>query len=1623
MNNALYVDCYKSINRKLLSQRWLTKCNISKSIIEIYIKKTSFKENLMGIITENNYSCKCALKLCKNMLDALAYPNIPNDWLRYIYQYTLNKSFPEAVNILLIDNLAPSCELYLRVLKIIDEVQKSSNDNTWQSLYAMNFLTPDEENNLEHTGEYTRFLKAFKINYTYELMKLNSEVLGFNTLDHVCGVHSLALYIARQLKKLEVPVDLGRVSGAAAGHDLGKYGCKSAEVKRVPYLHYYYSDQWFKKYNINYIRNIAINHSTWDLELENLSLESLILIYSDFRVKNKDSSTDMHIFNLQDSFQVILNKLDNLDEAKEKRYRRVYEKLKDFENYLLNLGVNIDLLIDSPSTIEYKKKKPDFALMQGQDIIQNIKFLSINHNINLMYLLRDEYSLDTILEFARSEKDWKNSREYIRIFEEYSTYFTQNQKLQTIKFMYENTIHQEDDIRRHCAELIGSLIALYDEDYRKEIPENVKIIPIQVTSLTLFKEYLELLLSPGHKIIPIHRSWMGYTISSMVNSLFTTCRTSTITIYRDILLSYYSDNLYKNIETQLFLIETAKFIPMEPYKENLDVLFNYMLVMIQKRSNNLRLSSLEVTLLLISKLPKDSNFIIALKKQLTINHSRSRSLSENLIKLKIVTFLELKDLIDIYAHYSELDEKNIPEVFLSNLKSATDWIKKKNQVDLLLQYAIKNPSTIGLHTSIHFCNLLKVSAVEGVRNTAGVAILALMPFLTLSERNEVSVELLRALEMEGLRFTEYIPKYFGQIILWLQPKELNEIIDDLAMKIKLSNSNIKSLILKTIAIAISYYPNYLKRFGENIERHDKRLSAMLGILLNGLGDFDLKVNQSAFSVIGKDIFGSENLNLMQKEKIFKLVAKKISTLITANRNENLLFLTNSAGLNHIYRFISDYNFFIGEIELEIPEKIAFFPGTFDPFSLSHKEIAKCIRDLGFEVYLAVDEFSWSKKTLPNRLRKKIISMSVADELNIYIYPDRYPTNLLNSKDLNTLKKNFIPSKVFIVVGSDVLLNASSYKKESTEGSIHNLPHIIFERGKSKKLEEAAKNIIGEIVWLTLPTKYSNISSTQIRNYIDDSRDISVLIDPLAEQYIYQNGFYQRESQEKASLKLLWIKAEIIETVSDSLINEMSMLIPLVQKELYQTIKEIALKDSGRFLLLRDELNNNEIVGFSLFHWVRSNMLYKELNSTSISKYLRETTHGRITFIEGLFVKVSDKSKNIEQILITETLAFCVSKDYEFAIFKPMLKELSSPLIYDALKLQGFKELHFQGEEISIYIVDMCTPCILNFDVETIIKEPFRSNTKVKQVIASTRRRLQQELCSLYPGELLLPFDSTMLNHSIIRKICFENGVQTEITKPPKLGNSMCVPYGDILDRYVIPNTVTKALHTEKQFSPDMKSFKIAQFPHYLDLEVQVKMLKSFNKPIILVDNIIHKGYRLKTLDPLINGEGIEVKKIIAGILSGRGKDLMDMQKREVDSVYFIPKLKIWFNETALYPFMGGETVWRGVYTERNLIPSINLILPYTSPDYIRNASPYSVYKLSNVCIENSLSILNVLEEEYHILNERNLTLSSLGQVFTLPRCPDLGKNIEYDLNLSPSHYLKNDLEQLNRLENIIQLSK
>jgi cytidyltransferase-like protein len=117
--------------------------------------------------------------------------------------------------------------------------------------------------------------------------------------------------------------------------------------------------------------------------------------------------------------------------------------------------------------------------------------------------------------------------------------------------------------------------------------------------------------------------------------------------------------------------------------------------------------------------------------------------------------------------------------------------------------------------------------------------------------------------------------------------------------------------------------------------------------------------------------------------------KKLLTLLGERRDGMLAFFNEAAMLNHLYRFITQCET-AGGFAFDALKPVAFFPGTFDPFSAGHKRIVEEIRAHGFEVYLAVDEFSWSKRTLAKLLRRQIVSMSAANLPDVYVFPDDIP---------------------------------------------------------------------------------------------------------------------------------------------------------------------------------------------------------------------------------------------------------------------------------------------------------------------------------------------------------------------------------------------------------------------------------------------------------------------------------------------------------------------------------------------------------------------------------------------------------------------------------------------------------
>ncbi|MBQ8590926.1 MAG: hypothetical protein IJ486_10800 [Firmicutes bacterium] len=1607
----MYKKIVKQIERQIAEnvgkKTFLKDVGFHKRDAQVLVKKHIPNASISDVIMGDDFSGSRILKLCLPMMAVLCPAEPEEGWLNYSYHLAIKDMFEESVDIDPRPEAKIAARFYLEVLAaflvMLPQMGKVRPG------YWFEFATEEEIEGEAAAAEYRAFLESFRRDKVYEMMWIGAETTRFDALGHVGGVHYIAMHAARQLKKLGVPVDLGLISGAAAGHDIGKYGCHGEEVKRIPYLHYYYTDQWFKRHRVPNIGHVAANHSTWDLELENLSVENLLLIYADFRVKSvsrdEQGKEIVTYFSLKDAFDVILSKLDNVDQAKENRYRKVYAKLKDFEDYMVSLGVETDLKTMEPKPVVH----PDPAILSADDTVQLLKNMAVDHNIRLMHVIQSDASLATVQEAARSEKNWKNSRAYISVFEEYFMYMTRRQKALTLNFLYEHMMHKEGDVRRQAAALMGKIIVNFDDDYRKELPKHA-VRETESAGLKLWEKYLTMMFTPDHKIIEKHRRWLGFALKTVVETVLAQCKPQDRNAYLKKLLAHYRTGDYDDV-TAFMLLDTMMVVPLiELDGEERMALLQFVNELNGRESMEIRAGILR--------------FLQKFDAGVKMKDEEARLIDRTLSGLKIwddVALLYVKKQllssggVREFWHSSSAQDV-VTDIFLKNMKIATPWTIKEINIQMLLDYLKEEPEANVLQVAAHLSNLLKVSERITVRHTAGRALLETAPLLTKDQRNEIAIELNKGLETGEYEFSKYIPEYLGQFVLWLHPLELDEFLRDLKKFLVSVNDRVVCVALDTLGVMVKHYRDYRNRFEEeeSEEAYRERAKLMIGLLLGGLANYRQSVSQEAFLVIGQELFADGRLSEEEKLALFQLTYKKIVTTVPEREKGQLAFFNNAASLNHIYRFINDYLFSYGKFDIREPEKVAFFPGTFDPFSLSHKGIATELRDMGFIVYLALDEFSWSKKTQPRMIRKQIMEMTVAGEENIYIFPDDLPVNIANPDNLRKLRELFPGKELYLAVGADVVKNASSYKADPGPWSVQTMNHVIFQRFGVEMDYESA--ISGKVMVLNLPEQLMDISSTKIRDNVDRNRDISNLVDPVVQNYIYENNLYLREPEFKPVLQSRSVRLEVRKRCT----AEVRTLLSEHISRWYEEKKDLeSIMERSGAVLLWDHRGGERLLGAVIFRGLTTSELYEEFKNTAVVDHIRDNTSGKIILIQGLYRFGKSDVKERGQLMLTEAIAHALSRDFTYCVFSPRFHPADEKTV-ELLQRQGFVALKEAAAGRPVFAVDMKQPVVVFKNIATSLKAPFNEAPRVVEAIDKAHHRLQSVMTQLYPGNLVLSFHASVMHSRMVELITKANEVPVEPLPVRKLGKNMCVPFGKILRGVAIPNTVTKTLHTEKVMSTDLKSFVITKYPNYSPLQNQIRTIRAFNRDVILVDDLLHKGHRMRALDPLFKAEELPIDRLVVGLLSGRGKDLMDIQKRKVESVYYLPNLKAWVIESSIYPFIGGDTVDRPVKMRANLLNSANLILPYAIPSFVGDAPKAAIYNLSRTCLENARDVLEALEREYQERYERKLTLNRLSEVVIFPCCTDWGDCLTYDYHLAPSSYVKDDLERLVRLEGLLR---
>ena len=1543
------------------------------------LETEGYMQRFTGLFNGTRLRCADVLALCRPELETLC-PGEPSEgWLAYAYDYARRLLYPEKTDA---EPFAPGAVFLLSVLQVLfaAEAELLPHDPAW----TFDFLTDDELAGSPCAPSYQRFLRLWRREFVYELMRLGLEVTPYRTLEHIAGVHHIAVTAARALRKSGVAVDVALVSGAAAGHDLGKFGCRPGE--RVPYLHYFYTDQWFRRRRMTDIGHVAANHSVWDLEPDYLSVEALLLIYADFRVKQLHDAQGREITRistLAEAFQVILDKLDDVDGEKQKRYTRVYARLEDFEQFMVSCGV--DVTMSGGDTPPLPEKHT--ALMTDDEALRALTLRCVGHNMELMHRLTDQRSFARLLEEARGETDWRRLRAYLAVMESYSLYLHIPQKVQTLTFLYELLMHREGDIRRQAAALLGEIIAGFHAGYAKERPADIRPDPRAITDVDQWRLYLDKILYPDHKLMPQHRRWIGYTLKFAVGSLLSHCPGREERFLAPV-FAYYRRPEDLDDYTAFQLLDTAAALPDTAYTASrARQMTDFAAALSLRKDLTIRMAAVLLLDRLARLYPEDGRALEAVTAVPDGDSGTLRYLKQDVLSQGAPLLLP---------------EDVVSEIFLDNLKTATPWITKQGNLRLLTDFARSGKSP-ALHIATHLSNLIKVSDRVTVRHSAGNALLALAPRLTADQRNEVAVELCRGLELGQQEFTKYIPDYLGRFALWLPPAELDEVLDDLRVNLSSSDSRVTASVLDTVGVIYEAYDAYRSRFPETDDAYRRRRERLLGLLMRGLSGIDGATRQEALFVLGRRVFGSGELGRHEKRRAFMLTQRKLLSAQDEFPGEGLTFYYRAAMLGKLYRFITEERLFHKGFDFGAPRPVAFFPGTFDPFTLSHKGIVRAIRDQGFEVLLAIDEFSWSKKTQPYRLRRRIAAMAVADVFHVSIFPEDFPVNIANPENLHELRAAFPGRSVSIVVGSDVVLHASSYKKSVTPDSIHTFDHVVFRRTEPDAEPADYSCITGKVLELTLPPQLEEISSTRIREAVDANRDISNLIDPTVQEFIYRRGLYLREPQDKPVLR-----TEDLSFLPASPETAEKFLRTMLSVPTAAALRTQIESRGDDVMVCRD--TDGTILGAASYACLDSARLFARLGDPALSGLVRQNAGGRTLLISGLFVPRGERQSDLCQLLITEVLTLALSREFTYALYLP-LEGAVSGYGRQLLTLQGFVPA---GDSTDALAVDMRCPIVLSRNVDTAVKAPFSSSPRVLAAIAAAHRRLQAALTKLQPGSLVLSLSAGVIYHRLLQRITGRNGVPAEPTTPRVLGPDICVPYGKILRGVAVPNTVTKTLRTDKVYEPDLSTYSIEAYPDYSPLPDQVRTIHAFARPVILVDDMLHDGKRIRRLAPLLAETNTPVDQVLVGYLTGMGRDLMEQLGYDVDAIYYLPNLRLRFVESTLYPFIGGDTVRRSEALPGGLQPAVNRILPYAAPEYT-GMDDETAWELSLCCLENARDILLALETEFRSLYARNLTLSRLGEAVILPLCPDKGGCMTYDLSRAASTYLEGDIELLKRM--------
>jgi nicotinic acid mononucleotide adenylyltransferase len=1478
-------------------------------------------------------------------------------------------------------------------------------------------LTEEEIGRWPSGEEYRRMVRHVADDALLVCLAMAQEWEGLTIYDHVLGVTGLSLFIGRQLADV-VPVDLPLLHGAAIGHDVGKFGCVGDEVTRIPRLHYYYTHTWYQDRNLLSLGHIATNHSVWDLELVRLPIETLLLIYADFRVKGvagPDGNEEMRVISLRDAFKTIRDKLEELDKEKLERYRGVYHKLRDLEEYLQYLGVKLNPSgfecgeppqprvpeeLDLVAVLAGRSRPDAVALVTGRGLDTVRRLLVTAHNLGVMEQLRDLPALRALLEEARSFESWRGLRTYVAILGEYAPALSREQKALALDFFVELLNHRDDDIRYHAANRIGDLLAGREDFWRKDLPEGVVLRP-ERTILDELGRVLALLdrakpeaeedMRPTERVL--------YAVPIVVRRLLRHGEPET----RRRAWELVKENLAGRLGDQRPLVGLYLCETLEVSLELIDPTERRgLLKFVDAWSGHPVAATRLMAWRLLLALAEDAG---TSAEQMPGFRERVQELSERVGGRFSVAELFLLEEMATACGLNQLAERcrrqrvegrdPVREVLLRNLKSRVDWVEKKVNCDYLTASAHlrhqegRDPgSYFANEVASHFANLLKVSRVEGTRFHAGRCLLRLLPLLTVPQRNDLTVELLRSLELDIEAVTRYIPRFLGSVLASLPEQEFLEALDDIEGNVQRGNESLQRLLLQTIGwILLSLQVERLS--GDVLRR-------LTGMLLGSLVETRPSTAVDGFAQIAMVL---ERLSHQPKDdgrlrEFLALATKKLFSLVTHRSGDRVRFFLVASALNHLDRAVASVR---PAPETPGHPSVAFIPGTFDPFTIAHQAVVNKALENAEQALVQIDDYSWRKHALPRQLREELAWMALATVPEAFLAPFQPPINLASKSGLAHLRRAFGTRRLLLVVGSDVLGGASAYA--DSKSPIFDFPHVLVMRDEAQpeSLLDRIEKFRGGVAVVPAPPQVSLVSSTSLRATLDHHEDLESLCHPLVARTVLERRLYVNYPAQKE---------QVVPPEDGILVNGGRGQLPPGLQTVAETAGRRPHGGRGprrRVFVLTSGREERRALAALAWRQVSAASLPVMAGAESPSLAGRDRLVGQGALVEAVAAAQGDADPSMWR-LISEALTQWLDSGLLFALMPP--PSASTAALMGVLRETGAV---IPTSEAAPAVLRLTNPLVLLWDVEGVLQPPYAAAPAVRGALAHSRRAVAEFFAGANPGNALLHLHEEQLKRSVVKR------AKERLADEPARQRWVVLGLGRQFSRDIVGDVPTLAIDLERYLT--WQGYEGGTHPLLGSpaLDVQVAVASELGRRALLLAPFLDSPEAVVRVVEAAKNVGLDVSEVLVGVTSASVRAALELRGIAHSCSAVVPGWQGVLRESAVAPYVGGwSIVGREPLETGSLLPSLPDCLPYHYPHHL-GLSDVAALDFSRLALHQARTLLLAIEDTFRETEGRLLSVRDLGAVIRTPRCPPLPEGFLPPRDRFPSELVAEDIEALARL--------